>query len=290
MDSKFSLSKVIRISLSELYKWIVNSRMIVAFAMIIFMWSFAVDPLLKISNEMNSPLNFIEPFIAVFNSRTLCLITPAVYIFLIADYPHLDHNSLFILHRVHKREWVIGQFVFFIISSLLFMLLILIFTILPNIMNSFVANGWSIVVTRYGTYNPEKASSFAATLITKDLYNQIAPYNAAFISFLMNWLYMILLGTILLMFHVFNLRKIGIPVLVGIIGIGSALGVFNSQGMWYFPMAHTMISLHFTDYLREQEMSIEKSFLYFICSILFLLIVSLLQVNRTNFLNIDDNE
>ena len=290
MDSKFSFSRIWRIMTAHLYKWIINPRMTVAVAMIVFVWRFAIDPLIGISKEMNSPLNFVEPFIAVFNSRTLCLVTPAVYVFLISDYPHLDRNSLFILHRVHKREWVMGQFLFFVVSSFIFMGLIFIFSVLPNAVNSFNANGWSLVVTRYGIYNPEKAYSFAVNLITKELYNQIAPFQGALLSFVLNWLYMILLGTVLLMFHVLNLRKTGVPVLISIIAMGSALGVFRSQGMWYFPMAHTMISLHYTEYLKEPIMSLSSSFLYFGGLILTVLIISLLRVGRTNFLNIDDNE
>ena len=290
MGSKFSFSRIWRIMTADLYKWIINPRMTVAVAMIVFVWSLAIDPLIGISKEMNSPLNFVEPFIAVFNSRTLCLVTPAVYVFLISDYPHLDRNSLFILHRVHKREWVMGQFLFFVVSSFIFMSVIFIFSVIPNAINSFNANGWSLVVTRYGIYNPEKAYSFAVNLITKELYNQIAPFQGALLSFVLNWLYMILLGTVLLMFHVLNLRKTGVPVLISIIAMGSALGVFRSQGMWYFPMAHTMISLHYTEYLKEPVMSLSSSFLYFCGLILTVLIISLLRVGRTNFLNIDDNE
>lgn len=290
MGSKFSVSRVWRIMAADLYKWIINSRMVIAAAMIVFVWSFAIDPLIGISKEMNSPLNFIEPFIAVFNSRTLCLVTPAVYVFLVSDYPHLDRNSLFILHRVRKREWLMGQFLFFIVSSFIFMSVIFIFSVLPNAISSFSANGWSLVVTRYGIYNPEKAYSFAANLITKELYNQIAPFQAAVLSFILNWLYMILLGAVLLMFHVLNLRKIGVPVLISIIAMGSALGVFRSQGMWFFPMAHTMISLHYTEYLKKPVVSLEWSFIYFGGLILTVLIISLLRVGRTNFLNIDDNE
>ncbi len=290
MGSKFSFSRIWRIMTVDLYKWIINPRMTVAVAMIVFVWSFAIDPLIGISKEMNSPLNFVEPFIAVFNSRTLCLVTPAVYVFLISDYPHLDRNSLFILHRVHKREWVMGQFLFFVVSSFIFMSVIFIFSVLPNAVNSFNANGWSLVVTRYGIYNPEKAYSFAVNLITKELYNQIAPFQGALLSFVLNWLYMILLGTVLLMFHVLNLRKTGVPVLISIIAMGSALGVFRSQGMWFFPMAHTMISLHYTEYLKEPVVSLEASFMYFGGLILTVLIICLLRVGRTNFLNIDDNE
>lgn len=290
MDSKFSISRPWRIACIEFYKWIINPRMVVVAAMIVFVWSFAVTPLMEISHEMNSPLNFIEPFIAVFNSRVLCLVTPAVYIFLVSDYPHLDRNSLFVLHRIGKREWVIGQFIFFVLTAFTFTGLIFICSLIPNCTNSFVANGWSLVVTKYSIYYPEKISSFAATLIKGELYNQIAPYQAAVTSFFLNLLYMILLSMILLLFHVLNFRKIGVSVSISIIAVGSALGILNSEGMWCFPMAHTMIYLHYTKYLKEPIMSIKNSFIYFGIIITVILIFSLIRVKHTNFLNIDDNE
>lgn len=290
MESKRSALRIWRIARIEFYKWITSPRMIVVAAMLIFILNFAITPLMEISREMNSPLNFTEPFIAVFNSRVLCLVTPAVYLFLISDYPKLDRNSLFCLHRVKKREWVLGQFLFFLMSAFSFTSVIFVFSLIPNCNDSFVANGWSLVVTRYGIYHPEKSSSFAATLIKEELYNQVAPYQAAAASFFLNFMYMLLLAMILLLFHVLNLRKLGVPTAISVIAIGSALGIFEGSGMWYFPMAHTMIYLHFTKHLREPVMSLYNSYMYFITVIFVILVMCLVMVRRTDFLNIDENE
>jgi hypothetical protein len=290
MGNKFSLLRIWRIASIEYYKWIINPRMCIVVAMIVFLFSFAVTPLIELSCEMNSPLNLFEPFLAVFNSRVLCLVTPAIYVFLISDYPHLDKNSIFVLYRVTKHEWLLGQFVFFFFSSLSFMLFVLICTTLPNITNSFTSNGWSLVVTRYSNYYPEKASSFSATLITKELYNQITPYHATFAAFMLNLLYMILLSNILLIFHVFNMRKLGIPTTISIIAIGSAIGVFKSKGMWFFPMAHTMVGHHYTEYMKTPIMNLTNSYYYFIIIIIVLLVIVTLKVKDTDFINIDINE
>ena len=101
---------------------------------------------------------------------------------------------------------------------------------------------------------------------------------------------MILIAMILLFFHILNLRKVRIPAVVSIIAIGSALGIAKSSGMWFFPMAHTMINLHFTEYFRKPIMELKYSFLYFIGLITVILIVCLLAVKHTNFLNIDEND
>lgn len=58
--NKLSLRRAWRIAYIEYYKWIVNPRMCVAFSMIIFVWNFAVSPLMLLSREMESPLNFLN--------------------------------------------------------------------------------------------------------------------------------------------------------------------------------------------------------------------------------------
>ena len=288
--NKLSLRRAWRIAYIEYYKWIVNPRMCVAFSMIIFVWNFAVSPLMLLSREMESPLNFFEPFIAVLNSKALCLITPSVYLFLISDYPRLDQNSFFVICRINKFDWILGQYLFSIFSALTFLSSILLCSCIPNITNTFMANGWSLVVTRYGIYFPQDSNSFATTLITKELYNQISPNNAAFISFVMTFLYMVLIANLLLLFFVFNVKKIGISIIALVIAFGSAFGIIKSSIMWLFPMAHTMVSLHYTEYFNKPIMKIHYSVLYFLGIIFFLLILNLIFVRHTKFLSINENE
>lgn len=284
MGSRFSLRRSCRIASAAFYQWVIDPRMIVAASMIVFIWNYAVTPLAEISREMQSPLNVVEPYIAVLNSRTLCLVMPSVYVFLISDCPRLDNSSRFLLHRVSKREWVTGQVLFFALTAFSFSVLIFLSAILPNCLHAFAANGWSTVVTKYTVYYPEKSASFAAQLVRGELYHQIAPYSAAALSFALSLLYEILLAMLLLLFHILNLRKYGIAAAVSIIGLGSAFGLFRAKCMWYFPTAHTMVELHYTKYLKAPVMEIKFSFLYFFLIIAMISVLCLIKVKRTDFI------
>jgi len=288
MVNNIKLFTILRISKNNIYDWLKNPRMVIILTLLVFIWNFVINPLIGISREIKSPLNFSEPFIAVFNSRMLFLIIPEVYLFLISDYPKINRNSIFIIYRISRKKWVICQFIFFLLSSFIFMLLILISTIMMNIKESFVDNGWSLVITNYKIYHPEKSQSFAAVLIGNKLYNQITPYSATIHTFCLNWLYLISIGTILLMFQVLNIHKYRIAFLSGIIGIGSAFCVFNVKSMWFFPSAHAVLSSHFTEYLRKPVMELTNSYVYFFIFISIMLFISLLRCNCTNFLNTDD--
>ena len=285
MGNKFSVQRSYRIACASFYQWVMNPRMIVAASMIVFVWNFAVSPLVSISREMNTPLNVVEPYIAVLNSRTLCLVMPSVYVFLISDCPRLDKSSQFTLHRISKTEWVIGQFLFFVLTAFAFSVLIFLSAILPNCLHAFAANGWSTVVTKYAIYYPEKSASFAAQLIKGELYHQIEPYRAALLSFALSLMYETLLAMMLLLFQILNLRKYGIAAAIGIIGLGSAFGLFRAGCMWYFPMAHTMVELHYTKYLKAPVMDIRYSFIYFAVVITLILILCLIKVKRTDFID-----
>lgn len=245
-------------------------------------------PAMGLAREMDSPLNCVEPFIAVMNSSLLELITPAVYLFLVSDYPRLDKNGIFSLIRTGKAEWALGQAIFFVCTALSFLLALFLLSLVPNMANSFVADGWSLPVTQYGALFPDKASSTAANLITGELYNQIAPFEAAALAFALNLMYLVAIGMALLAFYTLNAKKLGLPVVVGVIAVGSALGIIGSPGMWAFPMAHTMVSLHYTEYFREPVMPIWHSFLYFVCAIALLFALSMASVRRTDFLDVDE--
>jgi len=290
MENKFFFKKVFRIANIEFLKWLVNPRMIITVCMVVFIWNFSLLPLIKLSNEMNSPLNTLEPFIAVTCSRVLNIVIPAVYLFLISDYPRIDKNSIYFLHRTGRKEWLCGQILFLSMSSFYYMLIIFLCSILPNVANSFFINGWSVAITRYKIYFPEKASSFAATLITKELYNQITPFGASIYSFFIYFLYLILIAFILLCFFVINRKKIGIVTVIGIIAVGSSLGIVHAKEMWLFPTAHAIINLHFTEHFKEPIMKLHNSFFYFIIFITLAVMFCLFGIAQTDFLNIDEND
>lgn len=282
------IKKILRIAMMEYRKWVSSSRMIVAAAFLIFIWNFAIYPLTEISKEMNSPLNVCEPYIAVCNSRVLCMLTPAIFLFLVSDCPRLDHNNLLILHRTSRRSWVIGEFVFFILAAVTFGAVIALGSIIPNAYHAFAANGWSLVATQYGTYFPEKASSFAAGLIPKSLYNQIPPFQTALLSFMFSTMYMILLSEILLITAVQNKKNVGLIISIVIVAIGSALSFMKANGMWAFPMAHSVVSLHFTDYFQEPVCSFQFSLCYHLIAIAVCFMISLFTVKKAAFYDIKE--
>ena len=144
--SNISWKKIWSVTKTEYVKWICDGRMFLLLILWIFMRECAINPLLDRAVEMNQPLNFIEPFLAVGNSGIMVLIIPLVYMTLIADFPRIDGNTVLLLHRVGRINWLAGQILFAICSFHSFLLAVLLGAVLPVLGKSYVYNGWSIIM------------------------------------------------------------------------------------------------------------------------------------------------
>ncbi len=261
--TEIKLYKIITIAKTEYIKWITNPRMIIMVIMIPFLYDFIIKPLLSHADEMNSPLNILEPFIATGNSNLLMIMMPIIYLVVISDFPRTDGNTLFFITRVGKLNWLFGQMVFGFFTVFTFLLYLLLITIIPVILKGFLDNGWSLVTTNYAVQFPENSKDFASTLIIKNLYNQVTPFTAVRHIVLLTAGYFYVIILVKLLFYNIKIKILGTIISGCLVAFGGALCLVKSRFMWILPMAHTNVSYHFTEYFRETIVSLSNSYLYF---------------------------
>lgn len=285
--NRISFSKIWKIASIEYAKWICNFRMVLLIIMYIFMRVCVITPLLERSARMNQPLNLIEPFIAVGNSGFIVLILPIVYLALMSDYPKTDGNSMMVLVRTGKMNWLIGQVVFSFLTILTYLLIIFLATILSVFPYAFLDNGWSLVATDYDYYFPGEAGTVTSALLPANLYNQMAPYQAAGGTFLFLTLYFFLLVSILLLFRIYKQKLLGFFVSGSLIALGAASSSLKTPLMWVLPMAHSIIWLHFDGRFRKQPIPVGGSILYYLvcCTI-----IIILAVRQMKWYSLDNHE
>lgn len=98
--------------------------MIILGVLLIFIYSFAIEPLKSNAKLMGEPLNILEPFIAIANSGAILLIIPLVFLTLIADFPKIDTNTVFYIMRVGRLNWLFGQLLKLIFMALSYLAVI----------------------------------------------------------------------------------------------------------------------------------------------------------------------
>lgn len=282
----FSLKQSFASAKTEYIKWICDARMIILAVLLIFIYSFAITPLLENAELMGERLNMLEPFIAVANSGTILLIIPLVFLTLIADFPKIDTNTVFYIMRVGRANWLTGQIIKLVFMGLSLLAVIFMGSVLPMLGNGLWSSEWSRVATGFVNAFPEKSGNFGVTLLPENLYNQLTVFDAALQSYLMVFAYLMIIGLALLSFSLLKQKTMGFVLCGSIISLGTAFCSIKTQLMWTMPMANSIIWLHYTKFFRDPVVSIRFSVAYLVTIILVLIVFCGIAISRFNYDNV----
>ena len=274
---------------TEYVKWLTNPRNILIFVMVIFAKTMALDPLFEKAEKFGSKIGILEPFAAVGNSTLLIMFLPAVYLVLMSDFPKFDGASLFSISRVGKREWLFGQILFAVMSTLTYILAMFVFISVFSLGSAELFLSWSDCTRYYIAKFPEEAASFAVRLLPSNLYNQIELVPAVLHTFFLLFMHLFSLSLILLNFKISSMKNAGLFANLTVIALGFVTCITNTKIMWAFPMANSIIRFHYTEILREPIMPIGFSYAYFAVMIILLIITAMFVVKKSNFITEADN-
>lgn len=284
----FSLHKSLSCAKTEYVKWVCDARMIILAVLLMFIYSFAIEPLLANAEKMGEPLNILEPFIAIANSGAILLIIPLVFLTLIADFPRIDTNTVFYIIRIGRLNWLVGQIFKLVFMSVSYLSVIFLGAVVPMLTRGFWYNGWSNVATKFSQTFPDSSGNFGVQLLPENLYNQLSVFNAAIQSYLLIFAYLMIIGLLLLAFSLIKQKTAGFVLCGGIISLGTAFCSIKTTLMWVMPMANSIIWLHYTKYFRQPIVSMEFSIFYLVGFILALLIICLIAISKFNYDNVSE--
>lgn len=285
MANRLRFKSVISIARSEFVRWIMNPRLLIVGILFIFMRSLVVEPLLERAEKMGIPLTIFEPFEAMGNSGMIVMLIPCVFLILISDYPVISGFTLSSVQRTGKLNWFFGQLIFVIMAIFTYMGVILAGSIITS--KGELRTQWSETVRFYAARFPDEAHNFASELLPSNLYNQIPLITSLVQTFLLMSAYLFLLVLVLYLFKILNIRSAGLFAVFLIIGLGVSTCSLKTSAMWYFPMANTIVWLHYTEILREPVKPIAYSYIYFVVIIALLVIANLIALKRMQFRNIE---
>lgn len=261
--NKFSLKNSLSCAWVEFVKWIVDARMIIVLCLCVFIYSFVVEPIKANAELMGEPMNALEPFIATLNSGMVLLIIPLGFLTLISDFPKIDGSTIFYIFRIGKKSWLFGQILRLLMMTAAYVFIIFSASIIGVITSGFIGSEWSLVATKFASTFPEQSGNFGVLLLPENLYNQMSLPTAFIESTLFVIAYLFALGMILLAFSIAKKKTAGIVVCGLVIALGAALCSINTKLMWAFPMAHSIVWLHYTEFLREPIFPVFYSAIYF---------------------------
>lgn len=281
--TKFSIKNSFSCARVEFVKWIADARMIIVLCLCVFIYVFAVEPIKANAALMGEPINILEPYIATLNSGMILLVMPLGFLTLISDFPKIDGSTIFYIFRIGKKSWLCGQILRLIMMTAAYLLAIFTAAVAGSAAGGFWGGEWSNVATRFVSAFPEQRGNFGVLLLPENLYNQMTLPTAAAESTLFVAAYLFALGTILLAFSIAKKKTAGLVVCGLVIALGAALCSIRTSLMWAFPMAHSIVWLHYTEFLRKPIFPIFYSAIYFAVLIAAALIFCAVSLKRFDY-------
>ncbi|MCM1488325.1 MAG: hypothetical protein NC203_08170 [Firmicutes bacterium] len=266
-----NLRQIFSVAKTQFVGWIADPRMIILAVLLLVIKILAIDPLSARAIKFGDSMIVFEAFISVGNSGVLTLFIPTVFLVLLSDYPKLKGNSLFLISRTGKVNWFLGQLLFLLMSIVSFLGIILIFSAAISAFSGGVfGTQWSDAVTKYNAKFPEEIGSFDGELLPPNLYNQIPMMTALFQTFVLMAMYLFMLSLIVYFFKMLLVSSAGLAAALAVIALGLVTTSLYSPLRWAFPMANTIMWLHYEEILREPIYPVWCSFAYFGAAVLLL--------------------
>ena len=264
--------------------------MIILLVMLIFAYDYVILELIEASDKMGEKLQVFEGFIGISNSQLLLMILPIVFVGLMGDFPKVDGNAMFYIHRVGKGNWLLGQVLFAAMAAGTYLMALVGFSCLTLLSRCYTENLWSEVTTKYYIFAPNDTMSLVANLTTGRLYNNLPPWNTALHICGLMFLFLLLISMFLLVGFVCKMRIGGIVLTVGLLCLGNVLAYMENSIRWLFPTAHAIMEIHFDEIYKKPIMDMRFSYIYYLLLIVVCVMFSYIAIDHYDFSRIQEME
>ena len=279
-----SIRKMLLHARMEYLLWLTNPRLSIFLVILVLIHSLVIQPLHEASEQIGYPFHLLEPIVALCNSTLILLILPIGFLILLADFPRMDHGFLLQLYRVGRLNWVLGELMYLCIAAITYLLGVIIGTMLCSLPYvPIVGSNWSIVATDYTAILKDDALKTVAMLLPGNLYHQMGPMDAVMGSCFLLFLYLTLMGTVLLATSLLRIKFLGIATNASLLLVGTGFVVLDSSWMWAFPSAHALTWVHFTPYFRVPVCPLWTSWLYFSMGAIIMIVLAILIAKERSF-------
>lgn len=225
-----SLQKSFSISINNMRKWTSNPRIYILAALLFLMlWNF-ISPISAFARSVNCRVApWLLPYLSNWYISQMLMMLGIVFLF--CDAPFMDEGQPYLLVRSGRIPWGLGQVIYIMLGTAVYLLFITIISILILSPNLFLSNGWGKVL---GTLaQPNAGLQYEINLpIIYNIQLQYTPIKAFILSFLLEWCTGTMIGLVMFITNIYLKRSIGAIV-------GSAIVLFdfvvaNSLPYYYY--------------------------------------------------------
>lgn len=281
------------VALSNFRRWKRNPQIILTFCLGFIVCFLLSDKVLVFAEEHNTVLQMFEPFIWTFGDANSVLISSLLLLLLFSDLPNLNNEVPFLLVRTSRLTWMLGQIVYLVSATFLYMFFILISTCILSCSKVYAANMWSETAAVLG-YSNIGSELFVPSFVK--VMELSFPYGCTLHIFGLMIGYSVLMSSLVLFLNMWK-KKGGMiggiifsglgflltpDIIAKIFHISSArMNLANIAFGWLSPLNHATYYMHNFGY--DNLPRLQNSYIYFGIGSLVLFILSLLKIRTYSF-------
>lgn len=272
--------KALSVTRNEFVSLIHKPKLLLIIVSIVFMIDSVAKPMKDLSLELGYQLNISEPFIFVTSKGINVVIIPLIFIAILSDFPSAENSGYFSLIRNGRISWLIGETLFAVLSSVIYILIIFLSIAIYCADNSFIGNNWSDYTLRTYIDYPD-VFLYGTMFLDTSVYTQGTPIEILSQTLLLMMMYIFILVMLMLMFRIIGKKSFGIITAIGITFVGLPSYATSSPTRWIFPITHTAYNWHFNEFFAEPYCNMSTSYIYFIALMIVLVLTNIYLVKHT---------
>lgn len=272
--------KALSITRNEFVSLIHKPKLLLIIASIAFMIDSVAKPMKDLSIELGYQLNIAEPFIFITSKGLNIVIIPLIFIAILSDFPSAENSGYFSIIRNGRISWLVGETLFALLSSVLYIIIIFLSVAIYCADNSFIGNVWSDYTLRTYIDYPD-IFLYGTTFLDTSVYTQGTPVDILFQTLALMIMYIFILVMLMLMFRIIGRKSFGIITAIGITFVGLPSYATSSPTRWIFPITHTAYNWHFNEFFAEPYCNMSTSYLYFAILMSVLVLTNIYLVTHT---------
>ena len=206
------LRQILAVAAYDFRQWRRNPRIVLCFCLAFILCFLLSDKAVRFSRTYGSIMQILEPFIWTFGDANSILLSSLLLILLFADMPFISAGTPFLLLRIDRKTWVLGQALYIVAATTVYLLFVLLSTSFICQSRSFLGNQWSETAAILGYSGAGQAVALPALVKTLELS---LPYACTAWIFALMLLYTLLLVFLMLLC---NLRFGQLGGVIGVLG------------------------------------------------------------------------
>ena len=195
------IKQICSVTVFNFRKWHKNPRIYITFILAFILCFLLSDKAVRFARLYETSMQIVEPFVWTFGDANSILLSSLLLLLLFADMPFIDSSTPFYLLRIDRKTWVLGQGVYIILSTFIYLVFILLSTSLVCMTQSFGGNMWSETAAILGYSGIGQDVALPALVKTLEMSQ---PYDCMFTIFALMMLYTLVMALIMLLM---NLKK-----------------------------------------------------------------------------------